>query len=48
MGPKVESAGRFVEASGGRAMITAPGRLRAAVEGADGTWVVRDREAAPA
>jgi carbamate kinase len=48
MGPKVESAGRFVEAGRGRAVITAPGRLRAAVEGDDGTWVVRDREAAPA
>jgi carbamate kinase len=42
MGPKVESAGRFVEASGGRAVITAPGRLRAAVGGEDGTWVVRE------
>jgi carbamate kinase len=48
MGPKVESAGRFVEAGRGSAVITAPGRLRAAVEGDDGTWVVRDREAAPA
>ena len=48
MGPKVESAGHFVEASGGRAVITAPGRLRASVEGADGTWVVGDREAARA
>ena len=48
MGPKVESAGHFVEAGGGRAVITAPGRLRAAVEGDDGTWVVGDREAARA
>jgi carbamate kinase len=48
MGPKVESAGRFVEAAGGRAVITAPGRLRAAVGGEDGTWVVADREAARA
>jgi carbamate kinase len=48
MGPKVESAGRFVEGGGGRAVITAPGRLRAAVEGEDGTWVVPDREAAQA
>jgi carbamate kinase len=48
MGPKVESAGRFVEAARGRAVITAPGRLLAAVAGEDGTWVVRDREAAPA
>ena len=47
MGPKIESAGRFAE-GGGRAVITAPGRLLAAVEGRDGTWVVRDREAAPA
>jgi carbamate kinase len=48
MGPKVESAGHFVEASGGRAVITARGRLRASVEGDDGTWVVGDREAARA
>jgi carbamate kinase len=48
MGPKIESAGRFVESGGGRAVITAPGRLRAAVAGQDGTWVVRDREASPA
>jgi carbamate kinase len=48
MGPKVESAGHFVEAGDGRAVITAPGRLRAAVEGEDGTWVVGDREAARA
>jgi carbamate kinase len=48
MGPKVESAGRFVEAGGGRAVITAPGRLLAAVAGEDGTWVVHDREAARA
>jgi len=48
MGPKIESAGRFVGAGGGRAVITAPDRLLAAVQGRDGTWVVRDREAAPA
>ena len=48
MGPKIESARRFVEAGGRRAVITAPGRLHAAVEGEDGTWVVPDREAAPA
>jgi carbamate kinase len=48
MGPKVESAGRFVQGGRGRAVITAPGRRRAAVEGEDGTWVVHDPEAAPA
>lgn len=48
MGPKIESAGRFVEAGGGRAVITSPGRLRAAVDGEDGTWVVHDREGARA
>jgi carbamate kinase len=48
MGPKIEAAGRFVEAGSGRAVITAPGRLVAAVEGDDGTWVVRSREAARA
>jgi carbamate kinase len=44
MGPKIESARRFV-AGGGSAVITSPGRLRAAVDGEDGTWVVPDREA---
>ena len=29
-------------------MITTPGRLRAAVEGHDGTWVVPDEEAVSA
>ena len=48
MGPKIESARRFVEAGRGRAVITAPGRLVAAVDGEDGTWVVPDREAARA
>jgi carbamate kinase len=42
MGPKIESAERFVEASEGRAVITAPGHLVSAVTGRDGTWVVRD------
>jgi carbamate kinase len=44
MGPKIESARRFVT-GGGSAVITSPGRLLAAVEGGDGTWVVPDREA---
>ena len=47
MGPKIESARRFVE-SGGHAVITTPGRLRAAVDGDDGTWVVPDEEAVSA
>jgi carbamate kinase len=47
MGPKIESARRFV-AGGGSAVITTPGHLRAAVEGEDGTWVVPDREAVSA
>jgi carbamate kinase len=47
MGPKIESAKRFV-AGGGSAVITTPRRLRAAVEGDDGTWVVADREAVSA
>ena len=48
MGPKIESARRFVEAGRGRAVITTAGRLAAAVEGEDGTWVVADRDAAVA
>ncbi len=43
MGPKMESAARFVEESGGRrALITSADRLVAAVAGEDGTWVVPD------
>ena len=48
MGPKIESAERFVEASGGRAVITAAGHLLSAVSGEDGTWVVRDGDAVAA
>jgi carbamate kinase len=42
MGPKIESASRFVEGGHGRAVITSAGRLAAAVGGEDGTWVVPD------
>ena len=42
MGPKIESAERFVDAAAGRAVITAAGHLLAAVSGADGTWIVPD------
>jgi carbamate kinase len=42
MGPKIESAERFVEAAGGLAVITAAGHLLAAVSGEDGTWIVPD------
>jgi carbamate kinase len=42
MGPKVESAMRFVQDSTGRALITSAERLVDAVAGADGTWVVPD------
>jgi carbamate kinase len=48
MGPKIESAERFVEAGGGRAVITAAGHLLAAVSGTDGTWIVPDGEAVAA
>jgi carbamate kinase len=48
MGPKIESAQRFVEGGRGRAVITTAGRLAAAVEGEDGTWVVADRAAVSA
>jgi carbamate kinase len=45
MGPKMESAARFVEESGGRrAVITSADRLVAAVAGDDGTWVVPDAQ----
>jgi carbamate kinase len=49
MGPKMESAARFVtEAAGGRALITSADRLVAAVEGDAGTWIVPDGEAVSA
>jgi carbamate kinase len=48
MGPKIESAERFVESGRGRAVITAAGHLLAAVSGEDGTWVVADDEAVAA
>ena len=42
MGPKMESAARFVEECGGRALITSADRLVAAIAGTDGTWVLPD------
>ena len=47
MGPKVESAQRFVT-GGGTAVITTIGHLCAAVDGDDGTWIVPDEEAVSA
>jgi carbamate kinase len=44
MGPKMESAGTFVEESGGRALVTSAERLAAAVAGEDGTWIVADAD----
>jgi carbamate kinase len=43
MGPKIESAGRFVRESGGRALITSAEHLLPAIGGADGTWIVPER-----
>ncbi|MDX1503654.1 MAG: carbamate kinase [Thermoanaerobaculia bacterium] len=40
MGPKIESAADFVDASGGRAIITNAASLRRAIEGEAGTTVV--------
>jgi carbamate kinase len=42
MGPKVESASRFVQDCGGRALVTSADRLVDALAGADGTWIVPD------
>ena len=47
MGPKVESAGRFVQECGGRALVSSADRLVAAVAGEDGTWIVPDPVAHP-
>jgi carbamate kinase len=43
MGPKIESAGRFVSESGGRALITSAEHLVPAIGGHDGTWIVPER-----
>ncbi len=40
MGPKIESAERFVTESGGRALVTSADHLVAALTGSDGTWIV--------
>ena len=42
MGPKVESARRFVQECGGRALVTRADRLVEAIAGDDGTWIVPD------
>lgn len=47
MGPKVQSAINFVEAGGGRAIITSITRLPEALEGAAGTIVTRDAVGLP-
>ena len=44
MGPKLESAIRFVRDTGGRALVTSADRLVAALVGADGSWIVPDAE----
>src|SRR5207302_7812184 len=44
MGPKVESAVRFVRESGGGAIITSAGRLMDAVDHVAGTRIVPDAE----
>jgi carbamate kinase len=46
MGPKMESAARFVQETGGRALVTSADRLVTAITGTDGTWVVREAVAA--
>jgi carbamate kinase len=42
MGPKVESAMRFVNGGGRAAIVTSTERLVAAVEDGAGTWIVPD------
>ncbi len=44
MGPKVESATRFVRAGGRAAIVTCAERLADAVDGTAGTWIVPDVE----
>ncbi|MCA9562700.1 MAG: carbamate kinase [Myxococcales bacterium] len=40
MGPKIAAAIEFVEKTGGKALITDPPHLEAAIDGVGGTWVV--------
>ena len=44
MGPKVESAVRFVQSGGRAGIVTCAARLTDAVEGSAGTWIVPDVE----
>jgi carbamate kinase len=44
MGPKIESAVRFVREGGRGAIVTDPERLDEAVSGAAGTWIVSDAD----
>lgn len=44
MGPKVESAARFIKGGSGQAVITAVDHLSAAVAGEDGTRIVPDHQ----
>ena len=44
MGPKIESAARFVLAGGRAAIVTQIDRMAEAVAGRDGTWIVPDSE----
>jgi carbamate kinase len=46
MGPKIESAERFVTESGGRALITSADHLVDAIGGHDGTWIVPEQVSA--
>jgi carbamate kinase len=43
MGPKIESATRFIETTSGEAVIASIEHLADAVEGRDGTRIVADR-----
>jgi carbamate kinase len=40
MGPKIDAACRFVEGGGGRVLVTHIDRLREALDGETGTWIV--------
>ena len=48
MGPKIESAERFVEGGGGAALVTEADCLLAAIRGEEGTRIEPAREAVPA
>jgi carbamate kinase len=47
MAPKIQAAIWFLERAGGRALITSPARIGAALRGETGTWITAETASAP-